>query len=443
VIGMSTLFMGLVVLVSEFGLGTAVMVSTDLTTHKIRQLNTFAVITGAGGTLLAVFITPFMAVFFRTPPLKAIVPVMGIGFTLSSFRIVPQGILLKEIRFKLVSIIETFQALSQTASTLLLAAAGARYWSIVIGGLVGAAVSSAIFGLARPCGFAKPSWQIRKELSFSWRLLVSNVASYVCSNSDFAVAGRRLGEMALGHYTMAWNIGNLPCDRLTSLVTRVTPSLFAAVQHDHAELRRYLRVLIEGMSVIAFPVAFGLALVAPSLTTAVFDPRWRALAIPLRFLALSVAFRAITPILSQALLFVNDMDFVMWQTLALAVIQPASFLYASRWGIDGIAAAWLYVACPLMVGSVFLRVGWKAGMSLVEFYQGLKPASIASFAMIAIVLAEDWLLPPSTSPLVRLATEPVSGALVYLGVLVVFFRPRLDALWRLVRNRDAGTTATP
>jgi PST family polysaccharide transporter len=434
-VGMTGLFMGLVTTVSEFGLDGAILVTTDLSAAKIRELNAVSVMMGALASLLALVAASPLAAFFHSHQLKAIVPVMGISFFLSGFRVVPQTLLVKEMRFKLVSAIETAQGVIQACASVLLAYLGLGYWALVLGGIAGVLASLALFFGFRWCGFSRPSRQIARELGFSWKFLVSRLSWYVYSNSDFAVAGRRLGQAALGQYTMAWNIANIPIDRLATLVIRVTPSIFSAVQHDRAEVKRYLRTLIEGISIIAFPVAFGLALVARPLMDSVFDPRWRDAATPLCILAISVAFRALTPLTSQVLNFVNDVDYAMWQSVAGAVILPPAFFFAARWGINGISGVWLCLACPFLICTSFVRAGRKTGMSMADFIRALKPASAASLTMIAVVLAERALAPAVRSPLLLLTVLSVSGAATYLGVLAVFFRPRIKSFIGLVSGR--------
>jgi O-antigen/teichoic acid export membrane protein len=265
---------------------------------------------------------------------------------------------------------------------------------------------------------------IRKELTFSQRLLVSRGAWYLYSNADFAVAGRVLGGAALGVYNMAWNLAYIPVDRLLTLILRVTPSVFSKVQDDLAELRRYLRILTEGTALVTFPVALGLALVADSLVGALFDRRWAGLVLPLRLLALNAALRCLTVLLFQVQNAIRDVRYAMWQSLVILVALPPAFWYASRWGGAGIAAVWVCVY-PILVAPALPRILRKIGMPARQYLEAIRPAALASLSMVGAVLAARYGL-PHLQPMGRLIVQSVTGAGVYLGVLFIFFRPRVN-----------------
>ena len=54
----------------------------------------------------------------------------------------------------------------------------------------------------------------------------------------------------------------MPIDKITTLVSSVTPGIYSAAQDDPSALRRYLLKPTEVLSLILFPVMAGLALVS-------------------------------------------------------------------------------------------------------------------------------------------------------------------------------------
>jgi teichuronic acid exporter len=430
--GMSWFLMGFIGVVSEFGIGSSVVVMRELSSNQIRQANTVSVLLGIAGSIAAAGASGAAAAFFRNPAIGPLVSVSGIAFSLSAFRVVPQAILARDLRFKLFAGIEALVAVLQALASVLLAWAGLGYWALAVSMLFGFAVSSCLFCLISPCGFARPRVRdLRPQLRFSQSLLVANSALFLYSNADFLVAGRILGASALGVYNMAWNLASVPVDRILNLVLRVTPSVLSNVQHDFVELRRYLRVLTEGMSLIVFPVGFGAALIADPAVAVFFDKRWAGLAMPLRLLAISAIFRCLFILVNQVQTAIRDVRYLMWQYLACLAVLPASFWYASRWGCTGIAGAWLCVY-PIVNAHAMWRVLHSISMSKREYLESMRPAGTASAAMIAAVLAARYLLPVFPPP-IQCIVWCVTGAAAYSGVLFLFFRHRVDAFLRLAR----------
>jgi PST family polysaccharide transporter len=431
---MTYILLGFINIVAEFGIGSAILVMRELSQSQIRQIHVVSVLLGFATSLITLFAAKPTAVFFHRPELLAVIPVMGVGFVLSGFRVVPQSLLARDLRFKTISWIEACTTSFSALTSLLLAWWGMGYWSLVIGGLAAASLSTVLFSIVSPCGFAKPVFQqVRRELAYSQRLLVSRAAWYGYSNADFAVAGRILGESALGVYTMAWNLANAPLDRVVTLILRVTPSVFSSAQHDQGELRRYLRVVTEGMALVVFPVGFGLALVADPAVSALFDKRWAGAAMPFRLLAIYAVFRCVFAVISQVQNTIRDVRYAMWQSLVCLAVFPLAFWYASRWGGPGIGAAWLIIF-PILHFPPLLRTLDKIGMTKREYLSSIKPAGFASAAMATTVLALHQVS-HGMRPLLELSVESAAGAAVYLLILILFFRPRVDAFLGLIRRR--------
>jgi len=208
--------------------------------------------------------------------------------------------------------------------------------------VVGATSATLLILRNRRHPFAWPKFAALKHtLRFSWHILVNSVAWYSYSNSDFLVAGRLLGEAALGAYSIAWNIAKLPTQRISNLVTRVLPAYFSKAQEDEAALRQYVLRITEGLLLLTLPASLGLSLLADELVLVALGPKWINAVLPLRILALYIAVRSITSLLSPLLNVRRESRFVMWNNIAAALYFPAGFYIGSHWGIVGIALMWL------------------------------------------------------------------------------------------------------
>ena len=78
-----------------------------------------------------------------------------------------------------------------------------------------------------------------------------------------AVLGGVLGTLPLGFYSVGMQVASLPMQRINGILNQVAFPAFAAVQDDPDKIRRYLRKAFRVMGLFAFPVFFGIAVVAP------------------------------------------------------------------------------------------------------------------------------------------------------------------------------------
>jgi PST family polysaccharide transporter len=443
-VGMAAIYLGLITLLSEFGLGTAVLAVRELSVEQLNQLNGVAVLLGLASLLASCAVAIPLGHFFRASQLPLVVVAMSTTFVVASFKTVPLALLQRDLRFRALALIDLTQAVILAISMIGLALAGFRFWTLVCGAVVGAVVSTAAVLRLRHLPLAWPRLKsLTPAITLSFNVLVSRLCWYISANTDFLVAGRILGKAALGFYNVGWTLASVPVDKVTALVGQVTPAFFSAVQRDRAALRRYVLGITEGIALITFPLAVGLGLVTRDFVLAVLGSRWEGTIAPLRLLAVYAAFRSIQPLLPQVLQIIGDARFEMWRTVAAAVVMPVSFYVGGqRWGTVGLAMAWV-LADPVLTFPLYRRALSKIELPLKAYFMALWPALSATAVMALVVLAVGVLSSGEWSPGLRLAAQVAAGAVSYGLACLVLHRERLNAFWELVLAARRGSEERP
>ena len=436
-VSMATVYIGMITLVNEFGLGTAVITRRDLSNHALAQLNSLAVMVGLAALAVSCAAAEPLARFFEAPALRWVVIIMSLGFVMSAFQTVPGAILQKELRFKWLAFLEGWQAAIIGASMVLLAFLGFRYWTLVLGNLLGTAFTVAMVLSKRSHGFAWPRLrELGAALALSRHVALGRLAWYAQTNADFVVAGRVLGQAALGAYSIGWTLASVPVDKISAVVARVTPAFFSAVQTDLAAVRRYLLLLTEALALVTIPLALGVALAADDIVLLLLGEKWRAVIGPLRLLAVLASLRPIVSLLSPILNATGHSRFSMYKGVLDAIVLGAAFWLGSRWGTVGIAAAWL-IAYPVLVVPVYWYAIRSVGMAAGEYMRVLGPALCASCVMAAAMVALRALLPDTLTLTLRVLIEASACAAVYLTVIMTMRRDRMRTIVRFLRERSA------
>jgi O-antigen/teichoic acid export membrane protein len=431
-VGMAVLYCGLLQVVTD-AFGTAVTTLRDLTGEQLAQLNTVALISGFLTCLISCGLAIPLGHFFRSPGLPLVVVVMSTMFLISGLRVVPYGLLYRDMRFRLLSILEATQTVVQALTMLAFAWLGFRYWTLVLGNIVGAAALAALQISRRPCRFAWPRVSAMKNaLTFSRHIMVSNLSWYGYTNADFLVAGRMLGQAALGAYTLAWTLATIPLEKVTAIVSGVSYAYFSAAQNDHAALRRYLRILTEGLSLLTFPATIGLALVASDFVHLVLGTKWQGTILPLEILAFYASFRCLVTLLPPILNVTGESRFVMRMMQTALILMPTAFYVGSRWGPAGIACGWV-VAYPVIALCIWRRTLRKITMPWQDYLGAIRPALTGSLIMAATVEILKRSLTLSFPLSVRFGVEVLAGGAIYVLTLTVFHRDRLSVFWNFVK----------
>ena len=439
-VGMAAIYLGLVTLLSEFGLGTAVLAVRELSEEQLNQLNSVAVLLGLAGWLASCAVAIPLGHFFHAPQLPLVVVAMSTTFVITSFKTVPLALLQRDLRFKALALIDLSQALVLAISMVGFAIAGFRYWTLVCGAVLGALVSTGAILRLRRAPFACPqSTSLKHVMTLSSDVVIARLCWYASANADFLVAGRILGKAALGFYSIAWTLASMPVDRVAALVGQVTPAFFSAVQKNPAELRRYVLGITEGLALITFPVALGLALVAKDFVPLVLGAKWDGTIAPLRWLAAYAAVRSITPLLPQVLQIIRDSRFEMWRMVAAAVVMPIGFYIGGRhWGTIGIAMAWVLLD-PLFSLVLYRRVFSRIELSPWAYLVALWPALSGTALMAAVVCAVGALSGGAWSAPARLAAQIGAGVATYGLACFVLHRERFGAFRAVVTAAGRGS----
>jgi len=424
-VSMAMVFVGFVALLSEFGVGTAVIAIQDLRDEQIAQLNALAVLLGAAACAATCAAAVPLGGVFESPGLPPVLFALSVGFIITSLSTVPVALLQRDLQFRELAIIDGLRALVMAGVAVALAMLGLGFWTLVVSSIVSSALGSALTLALRRHRFAWPDASLHAAVRLSWHLLANRVCWYVYSNADFAVTGRVLGQAALGSYTLAWSLTSIPIEKVTGLATAVTPAYLAAVRNELELLRRYLLEPTRAIALVAFPLLVGLAVAAPDAVPLVLGRQWDAAVAPLQILALYGCVRSLTPLLPPFLIVTGKSSFLMWNSVAYALVMPISFYIGTYWGLYGVALAWV-AAYPVVTIPMYQRVLKTLELPARDYLATIRPAAGCTGLMAVAALAfrtfsDDW------SPALRLAGTIGAGGVVYLVAVTLLFREQFFA----------------
>jgi O-antigen/teichoic acid export membrane protein len=435
---MASVFLAVVLALSEFGVGTAVVTLRELPDEELRQLNSFSILLGVCGTGVTALMAYPLGLFFRAPALPPVLTFVGFTFLISSFQIVPSALLRRELQFRTLAVIDVTRGLLLPLVTVSGALMGLRYWALALGSVVGVSIITTMTLFYRRVGFAVPRLSLKSHvMTYTRQILGSRLAWVIYQDGDFAVAGRRLGVAAAGDYGMAWTLATSPIEKVTMVLNDVTPSLFSAAQHDLYALRRYFLNLTEMLFFATFPVSVGIALVSVDLVTVALGHKWDGAALPLAILALYAGVRAVTSLFAHLFNATRETAFSMWTSVWMAIVLIAGFLVGSEWGSLGIASAWLIIHPAFAVIS-YARVRRVLKLQGFQYLKSLRLGLDGSIVMVATLLVFRYIVARHWDPAPRLAVAIPLGALVFFASTWSMHRARVLHIVDWIRRARGG-----
>lgn len=275
-LGMATVFTGFMTIFSEMGVSSALIQKQDTTEEHYSSAFWLNVIAGIVLTGLLFVLAPFIAVFYSRPELTAILRVMSLNFVLSSFTIVQQAILSKEMNFKALAIRDLLAVVGSGVLGVSLAINGFGIWSLVFQFLAFSLINSVllwVLSLWRPkpvVSFAA----IKSIFGFSMNLTGFNLVNYFSRNVDYLLVGKFLGSEALGFYTLAYKLMLVPLQNFSVVIAKVTFPAFSKVQSNLELIRSTYLKMVRLIGLFAFPLMIYLFYVAEDFVIIAFGMKW-------------------------------------------------------------------------------------------------------------------------------------------------------------------------
>lgn len=403
---------------SEFGLGTAVVALPDLEDRTARQLHGASVLLALGVGLVCAASAPLLASFYSEPALIQVIPVLSLIFLAEGARLVPLSLLSRALAYRSTALYDFLRSIFTAALVIVLAWQGAGYWALVLGNLFGATLSTVPLLLRH--GIA-PAWprlaELRGQFQMARDIVIGRIAWSLYRNSDFLVAGRLFGATPLGHYTMAWNVASLPGEKLGHVLTAATLPFFSALQKDRPMLRHYFLQVTEALALVLVPVLLGFFAVADLAVPLVLGEQWIPAVPVLRVLVIYATGQAVNSAVNQILLVTGQSRISMHGGLIGLAVLPAGFVAGGLlWGPVGVAAAWVLLY-PVTLGWPLHHALRALNLTLAGYLRAALRAFESAAVMLLAVALTRRVLDGRVTAWVILGASVAVGGLGYVGWL--------------------------
>lgn len=436
-LAMATVFITLLAMFAEIGLGPALVQVREIGTTKLRQAFGIVLLLNLALCLLLNLLAAPIAAFYAEPRLDAVVRVLSLQFLLTPFYVLPDVVLQRRLEFRQRSLIELGAAIGGSVATLALALAHWGVWALVLGNLVSIAWRAVAVNLVAPFRhWPSFSWQgMRGLLFFGGNVAGSRLLWFVFTQADTVIVGRLLGGQVLGFYSVAMHLASLPVQRMSAILNQVAFPAFSRFQHDPDLIAAQLRKAFGLMSLISFPILWGMSSTAREIVLVLLGPGWEDAVLPLQILTLVMPFRTLAGFLPSITDAVGRPEVGFYNVLLGCLTMPPAFYFGSRWGIAGVACAWITVYPVVlllnmqrMLGVIDLKLASVSGMVM--------PPLLCAAGMYAAVWCSGWLLASTVSSKSLLVVEIGVGATAYALLTLAINRAGLKQLMQLLARRQ-------
>ena len=421
-----------------YGFASALIQSESVEPIRIRQAFGLLILLNFGLALAQLFIAaPLAAAYFREPAVADLLRWQSLIYLATPFLVLPEVLMTRNLEFRKPAIVTLVSTSVGAATSLVLALSGAGVWTLVFAPIA-IFWSRAIAMMWITRFWVKPSFDFRgagSTFSFGTLLLVSHGFFIIQTQSDIFIAGRAFDSHQLGLYAEALFLTQIFATKFVPPLNEVAFPAYARLQNDRSALAYGFLKATRLIMLVAFPLYFGLAVSAEPFVELLMGPKWLE-AIPIvAILALAMPLMTLQVLIAPAINALGMPQITVRNSIFGAILMPAVYIVAVRYGPTGLAWGWL-VAFPILLAFTIFQAKPHIGFSMRQLFASVAPGLGAALVMAGITWSFDHFILrqnyPTLPPALHLAMLVAVGGLSYGATLWLLARDTLFEIIRLV-----------
>lgn len=432
-VALAMVFTAAVEVFLDQGLGAAIVQRADLERAHLDTAFWISIVTGSMLALGAIALAGFVAGLFDEPRLTPVLRWLSLSFLLGALSSTQTAILQRELAFKSLAARSLVATAVGGGVGVSLALAGFGVWSLVAQTLANGAAGALVLWRAsswRP-GFNVSSKHYRELFPFGLSVVGNNSLKVFVRRSDDFLIGYFLGPTMLGYYTIGYRLLLVIIRLVTGITNAVAFPTFSRLQRHPERMSRAFYNVTQYTSLLAFPVFFGLAVLAAELIPTLFGEQWIPSIPVMQVLAMIGILHSVLYFNGSVLRASGKPSWEFGIMFLNAVFSILGFMLAVRWGIVAVAASFVVVGYLLAPASLW-AVRRLLPFDFRTYLRQFAPSLIASLAMVVVVASLKLVLGQfEMSRYLQLALAIIAGGLTYFAVILLIARDLARQLWTL------------
>lgn len=425
---MAVIVTGFLEIFKDLGIGSAVIQKENLSEKFLSSVFWLNIFLGAVITVIIFFSSQVISLFYNSPAVGPILKVLSVTFFISSFSILHKTLLEKKLAFNVITKVELTTAISGFMIAIFFAVFGYGVWSLVFQSLGSSFIGTILFWYYsewKPTLMFKLQ-ELKSIFRYSINLAAFNIVNYFARNGDYILIGKFLGDRELGHYYLAYRIMLYPVQNITIVISRVIFPSFAQIQKDDLKLRKSYQHLTNAIALLTFPMMFGLAVVSFNFTNVFFSSSWdhELLAGLILILAPIGAMQSIISTVGNLYQIKGKTDWMFRWSLFYTTITVSGFLIGIKWGVIGVAFAYL-ITNVLLLYPVFAIPLKLIKMPTFYFFKSFVPNILSVIAMCSLVFVFSFIIGDSVNNVFKFVISIILGVVSFSIFSLILNRENL------------------
>ena len=386
ILAIATVFINFLNLITDFGFGAAIIQSETLVKKDLESIFSLTLYIGLFAAFILFLLAYPIGNYYNDGSVASVVRLLSINVVFASLNIVPNALLLKAKKFKLVAVRTLGLQIICGCIGISLAYIGLGLYALVIQSILSTAGIFVFNYNQNKIRFFNKVYvaSIKKIINFSAFQFAGSVMNFITKSIDKPLVGKYLSLASLGYYEKSYRLMQMPVDNLSYVFTPVMQPMFREFQHDLRIMFQKYKKILKTLAIVGFPLSALLYFSAYDLIHLFYGGKWDLAVTPFRYLSLSVGFMVLMsssgPIYQASnkvkfMLVVNIAEFIVSISCLLLSLHTGNVNYVAFCISIGVVVRFVFVFCLLSIG-VFSISPFKIVQSILP---GILLGSLLAF----------------------------------------------------------------
>lgn len=412
VMAIAMVFFTLISYFTTNGLTSVLVKEQNCTPLLENQIFTFSIVLNLALSGIIAFTAPYLSAYYGIENLRDVMYALAIVNPVTSFIVVPMARMQRDMRFKEKSFVEGGAALAGAVTALGMAFYGFSYWSLVGASMSILIVRSILYRVytGKMAGVTMQFSNIKHHLFYAWNIQIGTLLWFLYNKADTVILGKMLGMEKLGIYNVANDIAAIPLSKGSAILNEVGFAAFSKVSNDRNLAKHYASRSMLMISIVMFPVFYGIAAVSNEIVMLLIGEKWAEAAPVITLLCLIFPFRMQSSVLANFANGMGDAKFNLHNGFFVAATLIFSITIGAMYGLIGAAAGWVigYVVAYAFT-LIRFKLRYKFETRQLLPYTGVW---VVSTLMLAVTMISPYCLPELSEITLLIVKMLIGGTII-------------------------------
>lgn len=429
IVSISTMIINFFTIFTNVGFSNSVISRQENNRKILSTLYFLNILLGLAMFVAINFSSPLIIAYYKENRLESVLRLSSCYFLIVYFGQIYSFILQRELKFKVVALIDITGSVIGTSVTLVLAYRNYQELSLIFGQLA-MQFTKSFLQIIQGFRFFVPAIyfnlkKAKEHLIFGLYNIGDGLLGFIQFNSDNIIIGGMLGVKILGYYTVAYQLAIFPITKLNPVILQIAHPLLARMRDNQAEFKKAYLKTLDIIGYCTMPLLAGLFITADSVIPLLYGPGWERAVLLVRIFVFLSFFSSLSQPLFMVAFIKGKPKLLFYLNLVTLVIKvPLLVILGYYWQLTGIAVAFMLTTFINFVFTLFIAQS-LIGTFLKPFLAAITQPVMFCLLMVSLIFFYKNYI--GYAGLLHTSMEVLIGVLAY-GILTLTYKLSVSEL---------------